>query len=436
MAAFDFDKLKRLARFTATRLNEDRIPQVAGSLTFTTVLSLVPLITVAFAIFTAFPIFGTFQASLQSFLANHLMPAQVSNQIFKYLDLFVAKAKGLTTAGLLFLVITSVMTMMTVESAFNVIWRVRKSRPFAQRVVIYWGVITLGPVLVGVSLSVSTYILSQSLALSGTHHEPQLVGWMLEMAALPLTVAAYSLLYIYLPNCRVEFRDALWGAVLAGVGFELARQGFSLYIKRFPTYATVYGAFATVPIFLLWVYLLWFITLAGATVAALLPAIRVGQFHRPRFAGGDLLDAINLLVLLHSASQQGVPGYPTMALARTLGCDLDTAKRVLRVLDKAEWIARLPRHNAADNWILLANPKLITFNDLYERFVLDRTEFSYQIGQSPVRLNGDALAAALNGRQMDLTLADLIAPELTSITAGAAHITTPDMTLQVASRGS
>lgn len=428
MVAFDFDKLKRLARFTAARLNEDRIPQVAGSLTFTTVLSLVPLFTVAFAIFTAFPIFGTFQASLQGFLADHLMPEQVSNQIFKYLDLFVAKAKGLTTAGLLFLVVTSVMTMMTVESAFNVIWRVRKSRPLAQRVVIYWGVITLGPVLVGVSLSISSYILSQSLAFSGAHHARYWMGWILEATALPLTVTAYSLLYSYLPNCRVEFRDAFGGAVLAGLGFELARHGFGLYIKRFPAYAAVYGAFATVPIFLIWMYLLWFITLAGATVAALLPAIRVGQFHRQRFAGGDLLDAINVLVLLHDARERGMPGHPTMALARTLRCDLDTAKRVLRILEKAEWIARLTRNNAPDNWLMLANPKQITLNDLYERFVLDRAELGYQIGLSPARLNADVLTAALNGRHMDITLADLIVPEVAEAL--------PDAELQVAAKTS
>ena len=121
---FDLDTLKRLARFTAKRSSEDRIPQVAGSLTFTTMLSLVPLATVAFALFTAFPIFGSFQMSLQGFLADHLMPTQINNQIFKYLNQFAAKAKGLTTMGMIVLFVTSVMTMMTVESAFNVIWRV------------------------------------------------------------------------------------------------------------------------------------------------------------------------------------------------------------------------------------------------------------------------------------------------------------------------
>jgi len=428
MVSFDFDRLKRLARFTATRINEDRIPQVAGSLTFTTVLSLVPLITVAFAIFTAFPIFGSFQSSLQGFLADHLMPAQVSNQIFKYLDLFVAKAKGLTTAGLLFLVVTSVMTLMTVESTFNVIWRVRKSRALAQRVVIYWGVITLGPVLVGVSLSVSSYVLSQSLAFSSTQHVLPVVGWILAGAALPLTIAAYTLLYSYLPNTRVEFRDALVGGVLAGLGFELARHGFGLYIKRFPTYAAVYGAFATVPIFLIWVYLLWFITLVGATVTALLPAIRIGQFHRQNFPGGDLLDAISLMGLLSEAREQGVPGYPTMVLARMMRCDLETARRVLRTLDKAEWVTRLARHNAPDNWILVANPKQIKLADLYDRFVLDHTEFGYQIGQSPARLDGTALSAALRSATLEGALADILAaPEAlaTSVAAPTLQIAGP-----------
>lgn len=415
MFAFDFDRLKRLLRFTAARLNEDRIPQVAGSLTFTTVLSLVPLVTVAFAIFTAFPIFSSFQSSLQLFLANHLMPVQVSNQIFKYLDLFVAKAKGLTTAGLLFLVVTSVMTLMTVESTFNVIWHVRKSRPLAQRVVIYWGVITLGPVLVGVSLSISSYVLSESIVLSGSHHAPALVGWLLAGAALPLTIAAYTLLYSYLPNTRVELRDALVGAVLAGIGFELARHGFGLYIKRFPAYAAVYGAFATVPIFLIWVYLLWFITLVGATVTALLPAIRIGQFHRRDFPGDDFLDAINLLAVLGEARDRGQPGYSTMALARMLSCDLETARRVLKVLDKAEWVARLSRPNAPENWILLANPAQIQLSDLYQRFVLDHAELGYQVARSAARLDGPVLMATLRGCTGDKTLADVLLPSPVSV---------------------
>ena len=282
---FDLDTLKRLAQFAAQRSSEDRIPQVAGSLTFTTMLSLVPLATVAFALFTAFPIFASFQMSLQIFLADHLMPAQLNSQIFNYLNQFASKAKGLTTIGMIFLFVTAVMTMMTVESAFNVIWRVRKARPIAQRILVYWAIITLGPILIGVSLSISSYLFTQSMAFTAAQHIPPVIEWALTGAALPLTALAFTMLYVYLPNCRVEWRDAVIGGVTAAIAFELAKRGFGYYVRRIPTYTAVYGAFAAVPLFLLWMYLCWFITLAGAMIASALPAIRIGQFHRPDFRG-------------------------------------------------------------------------------------------------------------------------------------------------------
>lgn len=205
---FDLDTLKRLAQFAAQRSSEDRIPQVAGSLTFTTMLSLVPLATVAFALFTAFPIFASFQMSLQIFLADHLMPAQLNSQIFNYLNQFASKAKGLTTIGMIFLFVTAVMTMMTVESAFNVIWRVRKARPIAQRILVYWAIITLGPILIGVSLSISSYLFTQSMTFTAAQRMTPVIEWALTGAALPLTAVAFTILYVYLPNCRVEIGRA------------------------------------------------------------------------------------------------------------------------------------------------------------------------------------------------------------------------------------
>jgi membrane protein len=425
MLSFNFEVLRRLALFTLRRSREDRIPQVAGSLTFTTVLSLVPLVTVGFAIFTAFPMFSSFQASLQGFLADHLMPVQVSSQIFKYLDQFVAKAKGLTTAGLLVLVVTAVMTMMTVEAAFNVIWRVRKARPLTQRVLVYWSIITLGPVLFGLSLSISSYVLAQSASLSGSfgasaHHMPALMAWALNGVAVPLTILAYTLLYVYLPNCRVEWRDAVAGGVLAGVCFELARHGFGLYLRRFPTYAAVYGAFAALPIFLIWVYLNWLITLLGATIVAQLPAIRAGQYRRADFAGAALLDAIGLLILLAQAREQGAPGYASAALARALRCDLDTTLRLLNTLEARQWIVKLPHDRAADAWILLANPQQISLDALFDLFVLNRAELSQELAHAPIPLNGGLLCAALAQGQLQLTLEQLmVAPGL----AGRAQAT-------------
>jgi membrane protein len=399
--------LKRLARFAAKRISEDRIAQVAGSLTFTTMLAIVPLATVAFALFTAFPIFAKFQASLQMFLAQHLMPDQINSQIFKYLNQFASKAKGLTTAGMIVLFVTSVMTMMTVESALNMIWRVPKPRPFAQRVLVYWAIITLGPLLIGVSLSISSYVFTQSSALA-TGHVPPLIEWALTGAALPWTVLAFALLYVYLPNCSVEWRDAVVGGLIAAVAFELAKRGFGYYVRRMPTYTAVYGAFALVPLFLLWVYLCWFITLAGATIVSALPAIRLGQFHRRHYAGSDLLDALELLVRLDEAREAGKPGLTPMELARMLRCDIDTVTRLLSKLSRREWVTRLA-DGAASRYVLIANPTHVTVGRLFDLFVIDRPELEYQLRLDSTRVDTALLLDALHNPKLELTLAVLVA---------------------------
>jgi membrane protein len=399
--------LKRLTRFAAKRIGEDRIAQVAGSLTFTTMLAIVPLATVAFALFTAFPIFAQFQASLQMFLAQHLMPDQINNQIFKYLNQFASKAKGLTTAGMIILFVTSVMTMMTVESALNSIWRVVKPRPFAQRVLVYWAIITLGPLLIGVSLSISSYLFTQSTALANGH-VPTLVEWALTGAALPLTALAFTLLYVYLPNCAVAWRDALVGGLLAAVAFELAKRGFGYYVRRMPTYTAVYGAFALVPLCRLWVCLCWFITLAGATVVSALPAIRLGQFHRRHYAGSDLLDALELLVRLDEAREAGRPGVTPINLARMLRCDIDTVTRLLGKLERREWITRLA-DEAAPCYVLIANPSQVTVGRLFDMFVVDRPELEYQLRLDSTRVDAGLLLDALHNPKLELTLAVLMA---------------------------
>ncbi|RQZ65346.1 YihY family inner membrane protein [Burkholderia sp. Bp9004] len=405
----DLDTLKRLAQFAARRSAEDRIPQVAGSLTFTTMLALVPLVTVAFALFTAFPMFASFQISLQGFLADHLMPAQFNVQIFKYLNQFASKAKGLTTAGLIVLVVTSVMTMMTIESAFNLIWRVRKPRPFAQRVLAYWALITLGPLLFGVSLSISSYLFTQSLAFTGAGPSTSIVEWLLAFVSLPLTVLAFTLLYVYLPNCTVAWRDAVIGGLFAAIAFELAKRGFGYYVRRIPTYTAVYGAFAALPVFLLWVYLSWFIALLGAMVASALPAIRVGQFHRIHYPGSDLLDALELLARLAEARAVGKAGYTAMRLATMLRCDMETAQRLLLTMEEREWIARLESGEPAPHYILLANPEQLTLAQLFDVLVIDRTELTYQLQRRRSHVEGAALLEVLSNDRFDVSLASLIA---------------------------
>jgi membrane protein len=406
---FDLDTLKRLAQFAAQRSSEDRIPQVAGSLTFTTMLALVPLATVAFALFTAFPIFSSFQMSLQIFLADHLMPAQLNSQIFNYLNQFASKAKGLTTIGMIFLFVTAVMTMMTVESAFNVIWRVRKARPIAQRILVYWAIITLGPILIGVSLSISSYLFTRSMAFTGAQHIPPVIDWALTGASLPLTALAFTMLYVFLPNCRVEWRDAVIGGITAAIAFELAKRGFGFYVRRIPTYTAVYGAFAAVPLFLLWMYLCWFIALAGAMIASALPAIRIGQFHRPTFAGSDLFDSLELLARLSEARDAGKRGYTVPELSRMLRREMGTTINLLQKLEEIDWIARLENDGARPHFLLLANPAQITVERLFDLFVIDRAELEYQLELSSTRVDGQTLLAALENDKLKVTLATLLA---------------------------
>ncbi|WP_206002988.1 YihY family inner membrane protein [Paraburkholderia polaris] len=406
---FDLDTLKRLAQFAAKRSSEDRIPQVAGSLTFTTMLALVPLATVAFALFTAFPIFSSFQMSLQIFLADHLMPAQLNSQIFNYLNQFASKAKGLTTIGMIFLFVTAVMTMMTVESAFNVIWRVRKARPIAQRILVYWAIITLGPILIGVSLSISSYLFTRSMAFTGAQHIPPVIDWALTGASLPLTALAFTMLYVFLPNCRVEWRDAVIGGITAAIAFELAKRGFGFYVRRIPTYTAVYGAFAAVPLFLLWMYLCWFIALAGAMIASALPAIRIGQFHRPTFAGSDLFDSLELLARLSEARDAGKRGYTVPELSRMLRREMGTTINLLQKLEEIDWIARLEDDGARPHFLLLANPAQITVERLFDLFVIDRAELEYQLELSSTRVDGQTLLAALENDKLKVTLATLLA---------------------------
>jgi membrane protein len=414
---FDLDTLKRLAQFAAKRSSEDRIPQVAGSLTFTTTLALVPLATVAFALLTAFPIFSSFQMSLQIFLADHLMPAQLNSQIFNYLNQFASKAKGLTTIGMSFLFVTAVMTMMTVESAFNVIWRVRKARPIAQRILVYWAIITLGPILIGVSLSISSYLFTRSMAFTATQHIPALIDWALTSAALPLTALAFTMLYVFLPNCRVEWRDAVIGGVAAAVAFELAKRGFGYYVRRIPTYTAVYGAFAAVPLFLLWMYLCWFIALAGAMIASALPAIRIGQFYRPVFEGSDLFDSLELLSRLSEAREAGKRGYTVPELSRMLRRDMDTTIKLLQKLEEMEWVARLQDDDTRPHFLLLANLAQITVGHLFNLFVIDRAELEYQLELDSTRVDGPTLLAALENDKLNVTLAALLAARAAALAA-------------------
>lgn len=400
----DWSDVRQLLRFAATRAKEDQIPQVAGSLTFTSVLSIVPLFAVAFALFTAFPIFNSFRDALQGFLLQHLMPESVNNQIFRYLNLFASKAKSLTAFGLVGLLLTSVATLMTIESAFNTIWRVPRPRPLAQRVLIYWSLLTLGPLFFGVSLSISSYVFTQSMSLVSTL--PPGVASVLGLIPLALTSIVFMLMYLYLPNCKVDWRDALVGGIVAAIAFDLTKRGFGAYVRKFPTYTAVYGAFAAVPIFLMWIYLSWLVALIGATITSVLPALRMGHFQYPRFPGSDLLDGLTLIHLLNDDRLASGKGKTKVELARTMRTSLEHANDLLMQLERMNWVGRIASQPPAERWVLLANPERTTLSPLVAQLALNVDELARQMERHA--LDGAHVAELLRAGEWDVPLIDAL----------------------------
>lgn len=249
-----------------SRFRQENFGQLAGSLAFTTLLSLVPFVAVVIAIVSAFPIFGALVGNVDNFLVENLMPGKTGSVIAKYATGFSQKAKKLSGVGLVVLGVTSMMLMFSIEKAFNHLWRVSKPRPFHQRVGLYLAVVIVGPVAAGAVIGSMTYAVTASL---GFINEPLWVRqFLLKSLALCFMCMFFAFLYYAVPNAKVRPMPALIGGVLATVGVAAIQRVFELYVIKFPTYTVVYGAFAALPIFLLWIYLCWVVVLVAALVVA------------------------------------------------------------------------------------------------------------------------------------------------------------------------
>jgi membrane protein len=255
-----------LIRLTIRRARQERLPQAAGSLTFTTLLSIVPLAAVGFALFTRFPLFGPFETALEDLLLRNLLPADIARTVLGTVHQFAVRASGLTLVSSLFLVVTAIAMLLTVENALNRIWNVKRSRPLFKRLGLYLVVLALGPPALGVSLWATSYVLGVSMGWIGPL--PPSATFVLNMGPVALSWAGLACLFYIVPNTSVRRRDAIAGGLCASIALELGKRGFATYLVTIPTYKAVYGAFAVFPIFLLWVYFSWLVTLAAALIAA------------------------------------------------------------------------------------------------------------------------------------------------------------------------
>jgi len=357
--------LRGLARLVVARLSSERCLQVAGSLTFTTLLSLVPLVTIGLALVAAFPAFEEIDVQFKVFLLMNMVPDAAQKVITVYMPQFSENAGKLTGFGIALLAVTAVTTLATIDSTFNSIWRVTRPRRLAARLLRYWAVLTLGPLLIGASLSLTSWLVGFSSAVV-----PDLPGLeRLVFGIMPalLTVAAFALLYSTLPSRPVRLRDALLGGIVAGVAFEAMKRGFALYVTTFPTYRLVYGTFAFVPIFLVWVYLSWLTALLGAVVSAVLPDWRSGVAATEPDGGASLAAALRLLQALTAAHASGdALTLPQLQQAAHIGAD--RTERLLERMVSAGWV----RPVAGSSWALGRDPAAIRVADVFRRFALRR----------------------------------------------------------------
>ncbi|WP_255368580.1 YihY family inner membrane protein [Polaromonas sp. OV174] len=365
-------------RYTALtlrdRFREDRMGLTASSLTFTTSIALVPFFTVVLAVFTAFPMFSKLQGALQAWLVQSLIPDNIARQVLGYLTQFSRQASKLGGAGLAVLLLTAVTLILTIDRTLNSIWRVRKPRPLAQRVLIYWAAITLGPLVLGASVAVTSYVLSASSGLVGTL--PFSLRFLLDIGQFFLVAGGMAALYRYVPNTYVRWAHAWTGGLFVAAGIEIAKKILSLYLSAVPTYSLVYGAFATLPILLVWIYVSWVIVLMGAVIAAYLPSLLAGVLRRGSSHGWSFQLALEVLQQLDQALRSPRKGMSASQLAERLQVDVLQLEPVLETLVALDWVGQLnaSEESLESRYLLLADPDTTALEPLMQQLLLDKAE--------------------------------------------------------------
>ena len=360
-------RLKRLTRHVWQHFQEDRCLEEAASLSYTSLLAMVPLLAVIFGVISIFPVFSQFSGKLQSFIFSNFIPA-AGEQIEPYLDSFLSSVSSLTLPGTITLIITTLLLMFRIEVAFNRIWRVDRARTLTNRIVMYWAVLTLGPIMIGAAIALSAQNIIQTLGIE----EGITPAWY-NAGIFLLIWLVFTMMFVLVPNRRVQFRDAVVGAFLSTVLFEIAKWGFVGYVSN-ANYSKIYGALATVPIFLFWLYIVWTVVLFGASLAASLTTFS------ERVNLGDWPDKWSFQLVyritghLWSAQRQG-DSVSTMELLELE--DQASERQVLNLLQHLA-LARIVTLDQDDRWILARDLDEVSLGQLYHcgHYYLPLTEES------------------------------------------------------------
>ena len=397
---FRAGQVGRYLGYTGARFLSDGCPRQAAGLSYVSLLAIVPLLAIVLAIFAGFPAFASLRADVQELILRNMLP-DVELQVSDQLTAFVSNASNMTGPGLIGLAVTAILLMSNINGALNAIWRVAEPRPFVMRMMVYWMLLTLGPLLIGASLSVSSYAFAAVQWLD--------VGYVTELrifsrlVSMTLAMLGFGLIYFVVPNRSIHPGHALAGGLVAAVLLETLKASFGLYLSHFPSYQLVYGAVAALPIFLVWMYLSWVVILFGAEAAAALPEWRTARARGTSKAGpgASLALGLSLMARLWQASRtdthqrerqlgRGLPATPA---------EVDAALRALR---RAGYIER----TLGGRWVLARDVATVTLGDLAEHLNLDPTPGE---GWPPAAQTAtDALATA-GQAQMTKSLAEVFA---------------------------
>jgi membrane protein len=363
---------RQMGAVLAERFRDARLGVSASSLTFTTVLALVPLFAVGLAVFSAFPVFGKFQDTIQRWLIESLVPESIARQVLSYLTQFSLKASRLGTAGLVAVLLSAVFLMVTIERTLGQIWRLQRQRPLPQRVLLYWSAITLGPLLLGSSLAVTSFVVTASRDVVNVL--PGSTRWLLDGFEFLMLTACVSGLYFYVPYTRVRWRHAITAGFLVAGSLEAAKKLMAFYLLEVPTYSLVYGAFAAVPILLVWIYVTWLLVLLGAVLASSLPDLGRPVWRKPEGAGWSFRLALEVLTELNAAKVSERRGRSVDELAALLRVETEELRQVLAVLQSLDWVGRLSEQNdlGQARLVLLVDPEMASVAPLADRLLVLR----------------------------------------------------------------
>ena len=392
--------LHDFAELFADRFRTTRCPQVAAGLAFTTLLAVVPLVTVTVIAFGRLPGVAALGAALERFLLDNLLPDRAGQIIASYALQFSEQAGRLTTIGLAIVAVTALLLLSSIEKVFNQIWGVRRPRPMLQRITVSWFVLTLGPIAFGASAFATAYPVATSPSLTGNL---PWVGALTARLLPPLLLGAlFSFLYFAVPNHPVRPAHALAGGLVAAIAFVLMQRAFGMFIARVPSYTLIYGAFAVLPIFLLWLYLSWIVILVGALISATLPAFLERQRLTPPFPGDRAWAAVTMLAVLGASQQRGAPvSFET--LRGSAGWPEHATEELLDDLNRNRWVTR----TEDGDWVLTLAPAELRIGTVIERFALAPGRWLATNAQGPGATVANALQHQLGG--LALTLQDLVA---------------------------